>query len=341
MNLRYAVAASLAAVLAIGGAVEGRPKPPPVVEAPPPPPPPAGPVSLPSRLLADAAAYQAFVERTATPSPPFANGAAVAQALKDSTAYEPEALIRGAVAYAAVAALEDATFVAEVRNAGNTPENRHLMVGYLIADPRYALLFRGADGAAGLARQALADGGRRLYERGRVVRQSSYDIQHQPWSKEEVVDRGGRLAAVEAEGRAPLPPAADRVDALQKATSGAAPLTIAAAPAPPPYTPLVARAVQIAAIAALGEVGEDSYDQLAALAVDEGARGCLHMAKLNLYQCLAVAKPHYEDVFCMGQHSMADAGACLIRNAGVSVPVDAPAPPPVPAAARVPARQAG
>jgi hypothetical protein len=54
------------------------------------------------------------------------------------------------------------------------------------------------------------------------------------------------------------------------------------------------------------------------------------MAKLNLYQCLAVAKPNYEDVFCMGQHGMADTGACLVRNAGVAVPPDTP--PPAPAA---------
>lgn len=341
MKLRTALAFSLVAALAVGGAVDGRPRPaePQVVVAPPPPPPPAGPVTLPSRLLADAAAYQAFMERTGTPSPVFTNGAEVAAALRESTAYEPQALIRGAVAYAAVAALEDATFVAEIRNAGNTPENRRLMVGYLVNDPAYALLFKGADGAAGLARQALADGGLRLYQHGRAVRQSSYDIQHQPWSKEEVADRSGRLAAVEAEGKAPLPPASDHLDALQKATSGAAPLTIAAAPVAPPYTPLVARAIQLAAIAALGEASEDSYDQLAALAVDEGTSSCLHMAKLNLYQCLAVAKPHYEDVFCMGQHSMADPGVCLIRNSGAAVPIEAPPPAPVPVPTRKPSRR--
>ena len=32
------------------------------------------------------------------------------------------------------------------------------------------------------------------------------------------------------------------------------------------------------------------------------------MSKLNLYQCLAVAKPHYEDVFCLGQHVLIDTG---------------------------------
>jgi hypothetical protein len=49
---------------------------------------------------------------------------------------------------------------------------------------------------------------------------------------------------------------------------------------------------------------------------------CLNMAKLNLYQCLAVARPHYEDVFCLGQHALEDTGSCLMKGAGVSAPVD-------------------
>jgi hypothetical protein len=46
------------------------------------------------------------------------------------------------------------------------------------------------------------------------------------------------------------------------------------------------------------------------------------MAKLNLYQCLAVARPHYEDVFCLGQHALEETGHCLMRQAGVPEPVD-------------------
>ena len=52
------------------------------------------------------------------------------------------------------------------------------------------------------------------------------------------------------------------------------------------------------------------------------AAACLNMAKLNLYQCLAVAKPHYEDVFCLGQHVLEDTGHCLMKGAGVAEPVD-------------------
>ncbi|HEV7158138.1 MAG TPA: hypothetical protein VGN38_07265 [Caulobacteraceae bacterium] len=292
--------------------------------APPPPPAPAGPVALPARTLADAAAYQAFMERVGAASPAFTGAANVAQTLKDAAAYEPVALVRDAVAYAAIAALQDQTWVNALREAGNSPENRRLMAGYIMADGRYALMFKGADGAAGLAREALASGAMKLFLTGKAVRQASYDIQHQAWSKADVAARPARLAMVEAEGRSPLPDAPDHIAALQQAETGAAPMGVRADPLASPYTPLVAAAVQLAAVAALGEASDELYDRLAGLAADRDTNTCLHIARLNLNQCLAVAKPNYEDVFCTGQHAMMDTGACLVRNAGLSVPVEPP-----------------
>jgi hypothetical protein len=35
-----------------------------------------------------------------------------------------------------------------------------------------------------------------------------------------------------------------------------------------------------------------------------------------------VAKPHYEDVFCLGQHVLVDTGQCLMKFVGVTPPVD-------------------
>ncbi len=338
------------AILAVASAVatpaltgEARPKPQPVYEAPPPPPPPepAGPVGLPTRLLSDAAAYEAYLDRATATSPGFTSGVSVEQALKAGAAYEPRAFIRGAVAYAAVAALEDPTFVAQLRAAGNSPENRRLMVSYIIADPAYAIInFSASDRAAGLAKEALGGAGLRLNATGKTIKQSAYDVQHQAWSKQEIADRSGRLAAVEASSADPIGRADDQVPALQRAASGAQPLTITAPPAEPPYTPLVARALQVAAIAALGEAGDDAYDQLAAVAVDDNTTTCLHIAKLNLYQCLAVAKPNYEDIFCMGQHALADTGSCLAKNAGVTIPIEiVPARLSVPPAHSITARR--
>ncbi|MGH7025451.1 MAG: hypothetical protein ACREEB_17935, partial [Caulobacteraceae bacterium] len=230
------------AALAIAGAPPilsalARPKPPVEIYVPPPPPPPPGPVFLPARTLAEAAAFQAWLERTSSVSPAFVDGPSVAHALKDTTAFEPHALIRGAVAYGAIAALQDPTFVAAVRAAGDSPDNRRLMVGYLIADARYALLFKGSDHAAGLAQQAIGQAGLELYATGRLVKQASYDIQHQAWSKQDVVDRPDRLKLVETQGQQSLPDAADHVLALQRAATGEAPMRISSAALPPPYPP--------------------------------------------------------------------------------------------------------
>jgi hypothetical protein len=62
----------------------------------------------------------------------------------------------------------------------------------------------------------------------------------------------------------------------------------------------------------------------------------MKMAKLNLYQCLAVAGPHYEDVYCLGQHALSDTAQC------VSDAVGGPRAAPVqPAASPAPRRAPG
>ena len=288
---------------------------------------PAGPVGLPDRILADASAYEAYLARATATSPGFTSGQSVADALKQTAGYEPAALVRGEIAYGAIAALKDPTFVAEIRQAGNTPENRKIMAEYFLTNPTYPFNFKGSDTAAGLVKEALGRAGLNLFASGKVIKQSAYDVQHQSWSREEIVDRPGRLASVEAAAKGGLAPAMDRIPALQRAASGVEPLPVTASAASPPYTPLIARAMQLAAVAALGEATDSNYDRLTALGSDSDSDTCLHMAKLNLYQCLAVAKPHYEDIFCMGQHALADTGVCLAHGVGVDTPPD-PIPPP-------------
>jgi hypothetical protein len=51
---------------------------------------------------------------------------------------------------------------------------------------------------------------------------------------------------------------------------------------------------------------------------------CLRMSKLNLFQCLAVSKPWYEDVFCLGQHALIDTGECIYAASGVQRTIKAP-----------------
>jgi hypothetical protein len=82
----------------------------------------------------------------------------------------------------------------------------------------------------------------------------------------------------------------------------------------------VVRSLAVAALAALGYGDDASLANVLPLLAEPGSASCLNMSKLNLYQCLAVAKPHYEDVFCLGQHILMDTGRCLIKGAGLPDP---------------------
>ena len=67
-------------------------------------------------------------------------------------------------------------------------------------------------------------------------------------------------------------------------------------------------------MALLGEAGEENETLVAPLLTDPTSANCLNMAKLNLYQCLAVAKPYYEDIFCLGEHVLADTGEVTVKK---------------------------
>ena len=295
--------------------------------AEPAPPPPAIPtISLSPRVIEQASAYRAYVARANTISPGFVDGAAVANSLKTGESYEPQQLLRGAIAYGAVVALQDPEFVAGVRKFVADPEQRRTVAYEIMKDPAYAVGFQGSAGAAGLVMAALGEDGRRLLDLGRSVKQAAYDVQHQSWSKADVPDRPGRLALAKSLSSVQQRPIEEGgVATLRLAATGTTPMIMSGAPAGPPYTPVVARALAVAAMASLGQGGEEYTEQLVGLLSEPGASTCLQMAKLNLYQCLAVSKPHYEDVFCLGQHILADTGQCVIRGAQVAVYVP-PAP---------------
>jgi hypothetical protein len=115
---------------------------------------------------------------------------------------------------------------------------------------------------------------------------------------------GGNPALIPDAGTAPVPAAAS-------ASSASASVFDRPDLFNQPYTQAVNRALTIAALALLGEGGETNLPTLTSLLDDGDGQRCLSMSKLNLYQCLAVAKPHYEDVFCVGQHVLMDTGQCI------------------------------
>ena len=302
---------------------------------------------LPLPVLETAAAYRLYMTRAAAQPTSFTDGASIANSLREAAAYEPQQLARGAVAFAAVAALQDETFKQSVRTLAADPLRRKQLVTLLTTSPTYSSALAGADAAAERAVAALAAESARVRTVGDQVKKAAYEVQRQPWSKAEVSDREARLAAIKAVSAVPLTGLPSDVALLQQAATVApatsplladaatvVPVADTAAAAQPWPTlegktlpsPVVSRALTIAALTVLGEANEATIEPLLN---DASCGSCLRMSKLNLYQCLAVAKPWYEDVFCLGQHVLIDTGDC-IQTAAVGkglAPAPAPAAP--------------
>ncbi len=298
----------------------------PVAAAPPPPPP----VLLPRAVVEMASVYESDVQRAAAIDAGFTGGDKVAESLKTAAHYQIDQFQRGQAAYGAIVALQDPTFVASLREFARDAGRRTQVANQLMLDPSYAASFKGADSAAGLVIAAFSEQGQKLLATGGRIRQAAYDVQHQSWSKADVADRPGRLALAKAlSGEQQKAVDADALRLTQNAT-GAQAMGLAAPPVRPPYTPLVIRSLAVAAMASLGVGGEEYAPQLLTLLAEDNEGQCLNMAKLNLYQCLAVAKPEYEDVFCLGQHAVSDTGQCVMKSAvaGYAPPVLAKAAAP-------------
>lgn len=271
-------------------------------------------VSLPDSVLAAAGAYRHYVQRVAGAPSVFRDGDGVAASVREASAFDARQLTRGAVAYAAVVALQDREYYRGVRKLAADPVHRKELAAELLRDPTFATTLPGAESAAGQILAAVGEEGRRLSEAGERVRMAAYDVQRQPWSKLEVADRDRRLADAKMLSSTPFPTSPGEMIRLRDAVSGVSPLGLASAAPAQSYAPVVVRGLALAALAFLGEAGEDDAPSLERLLVEPECDQCLKMAKLNLFQCLAVAVPWYEDVFCLGQHGLKDTGDCLARS---------------------------
>ncbi len=333
-------ALSFAAQPADAGIFGSKKKPEPVAVAPPPPPSPPPVAALPGTVLQAAGAYRTYMRKAAAVGVSHAGGE-LEGSLTLAEHSEPVGLSKGAVAYAAVVALGETTFVEGVRAYAADPGQRRTIAERLAADPSYASSFAGAAAAAADISQALAADGVKVDAAGRAVKQSAYDMQHESWSKGDIPDRPGRLAAAKTLAAAPMAASPDEIASLAAADAAASPsqpqLTGDSAPAgstPAPtgrVTSTIQHGLAIAALAALGETGDANDAVVQTLLNDDTGAFCHNMAKLNLYQCLAVAKPYYEDAFCLGQHVLIDTGQCVMKVAGLAVATPVPAAEPVPA----------
>ena len=274
-------------------------------------------VAIAHRLIDAAGAFDGYMRRAAAIDGKFNNGAGVARAVEMGSVYQPRQLEEGVIAYAALAALQDPAFVESVQRIGRNPGARDAFATRLIENPE--IVFNAAEGrrAASRISAILGDMGLKLVVAGTAVKQAAYDVQSQDWSKGPIAGPDRRLARIKAESAMAVSLAdadtahlvsdlvalrTDDGDGSEEAESA---------------TRVVTQGLALAALAVLGKAGDDQTQQIAPLLVDEADEQCLNLAKLNEFQCLAVAGPQYEDMFCLGRHAMMDPGQCVASAAGL------------------------
>jgi len=285
-------------------------------------------VTLARDVVAAASAFETYTRGAGTISAAFENGGGVAEALAKGAAYQPEQLDAGMIAYGAIAALQEEAFIDGVRQAAReTPPE--VLVERLEANPESVVEIAGVGAAASRAQAALLKRGAPLGVTGRAVKQAAYDVQHQDWSKGPIADNAGRLARIKAMSAAFFTPGDEDAGRLIQAATAPREAGGFGGEGGAAFTPVTVRAAALAALAVLGAAGDEDAAKLDVVMHDKKSGFCMKMAKLNLYQCLAVAGPHYEDVFCLGQHALIDTAQCVNDAAGgAAVPTATPAPAP-------------
>jgi hypothetical protein len=258
-------------------------------------------------LVVSAAAFDRFNADAGNIGADFTSGKEVASAVQLGAAYDAKQFEKGMIAYAAFAAMRDDNFARGVRRAAAAYGSEAEFARALIANPRLATQIEGAGGAQARLRAALSYEVNGTRIAGKAVKQAAYDIQKASWSKAPIPDKAARLARVKTLSR---PQGANEPQAQlmyarlsdQPANGGRGPETLVGN-----------KALTLAALAVLGRAGDGSEGEIAPLLSDENTGFCINMAKLNYFQCLSVAGPYYEDVYCLGKHAIGDTAQCVVE----------------------------
>ena len=272
---------------------------------------PQGDVGLPGEIVAAASAFDAYMDHAGTINGRFKDGDGVHRGLRAGVSYEMTQFEEGMIAYGAIIAVRDQPFDEGVERANRRFGGSRALAQRLLEDPGEVMEI---DGAADAARQVSAALERRaalVTSAGRSVKQAAYDVQHQAWSKLNVSNPSGRLAEAKALS-------STRFVATNEDDARGMRSELNAPPAngrEDQISPVIVRSLALAAEAVLGQTKAEDAPRLRPLLTEGDGAFCLNMAKLNLYQCLAVAGPQYEDLFCLGQHALIDTGECVTKAA--------------------------
>jgi len=269
-----------------------------------------GAFAMPQEVVSAATVFQAYMANAAHIDGGFSNGDGVEHGLKTAAAYQPAQLEEGMIAYGAIAALQDDRFVDGVQAAAGHGDQRTAFAEQLIEDPYAATRVDGSAEAAERVEAAIGAEAAPLVTAGAQVKSAAYRVQHESWSKLTVADAPGRLAEVKSLSATRAEPSEADNQAMMRDLADADP-SFESDAAPERFTAIEAKALALAAESVLGHAQGADRDRLTPLLTERDSAYCLKMAKLNLYQCMAVAGPQYEDIFCLGQHAMSDTGQCV------------------------------
>jgi hypothetical protein len=249
-------------------------------------------------LETQAMAFESFMRHGRDIDADFKSSSQVTRSLQTGAGHDAEKLEADMIAYAAMAALQEPSFVEGLRGQAQNSD----LVTLISADPDAVLQLPGASAAAGRASAALQRQGEDLAKTGARVQSASYSVQHAAWSKARVANPRSRLDAVKRVSAAAYQPEAGEAAKLQTALAGGGREGGA--------SPVVTRGVALAALSVLG-----AGDRGASLTKEPSSAMCLNMAKLNYYQCLASAGTEFEDIYCLGKHALVDTGQCVSKAA--------------------------
>ena len=295
---------------------EPEPAPPPVVVVAPPPP-----VTLNQGVAEQAAVYLTFMRGAATLTADFPDAESIQATMRRGAAYQPAQISQGMIAYSAIIALQSPEFVAGVRSYGVDPAQRRQIVDTLLSDPGYAAAMPGAEAAAGLIAAALNRDAATLTTIADAIENDAYKIQERRdprrrWATTPIANREQRLQTAKTLSTQVMEIPHEQAAQLFTAAHAGFGLGVSGDHAAPPYSPVIARALTIAALAALGAAGEDQRATTQVFTDDPVNQFCFDMSKLNLFQCLAASRPSYEDIFCVGRHVVRDLASCTKTAAG-------------------------
>jgi hypothetical protein len=275
-----------------------------------------GSFALPRDVVQAATAFQTYMTSAAHIDGGFANAASVERSVNAGVAYEPAQLEEGMIAYGAVVAMQDDRFVDGVQVAAGNGDARAAFADRLIQDPYAATQVDGAAEAGQRVAAALSAAATPVVSAGAQVKAAAYTVQHQSWSKVMVANPAGRLVTVKTLSSQRADPSEGDNQAMMQSVASATP--VAAGDSDGRFSAIQARALALAAESIVGRAQGADRDRLTPLLSEHESAFCLKMAKLNLYQCMAVAGPQYEDIFCLGQHAMYDTASCVDQAAHVA-----------------------